>query len=51
MSSNDAEMADADSQIIKPQAYTPALDASNWPLLLKDYHKRKFLNRRVSFKE
>lgn len=27
---------------IKPQAVTPALDASNWPLLLKNYDKRMF---------
>jgi len=25
---------------IKPQATTPALDTSNWPLLLKNYEKR-----------
>lgn len=25
---------------IKPQAVTPALDTSNWPLLLKNYDKR-----------
>jgi hypothetical protein len=25
---------------IKPQATTPALDTSNWPLLLKNYDKR-----------
>jgi len=27
---------------IKPQAVTPAVDTSNWPLLLKNYDKRKF---------
>lgn len=26
---------------IKPQAATPALDTSNWPLLLKNYDKRE----------
>ncbi|KEZ39922.1 hypothetical protein SAPIO_CDS8889 [Scedosporium apiospermum] len=28
-----------DEQIIKPQASTPALDTSDWPLLLKNYSK------------
>jgi H/ACA ribonucleoprotein complex subunit 4 len=28
---------------IKPQAVTPAIDTSSWPLLLKNYDKRKFL--------
>lgn len=27
---------------IKPEASTPALDTSTWPLLLKNYDKRKF---------
>lgn len=27
---------------IKPEATTPALDTSTWPLLLKNYDKRKF---------
>lgn len=27
---------------IKPQAATPQLDTSSWPLLLKNYDKRKF---------
>jgi H/ACA ribonucleoprotein complex subunit 4 len=29
-----------DEYSIKPQATTPALDTSNWPLLLKNYEKR-----------
>jgi hypothetical protein len=29
-----------DEYSIKPQAVTPALDTSNWPLLLKNYDKR-----------
>lgn len=29
-----------DEFAIKPQAVTPALDTSNWPLLLKNYDKR-----------
>jgi len=29
-----------DDQFIKPQATTPAIDSSDWPLLLKNYHKR-----------
>ena len=28
---------------IKPEASTPALDTSSWPLLLKGYDKRKTL--------
>ena len=32
-----------DEQIIKPQASTPALDTSDWPLLLKNYSKRTSL--------
>lgn len=27
---------------IKPQATTPSLDTSQWPLLLKNYDKREF---------
>lgn len=27
---------------IKPQAAVPQLDTSSWPLLLKNYDKRKF---------
>lgn len=27
---------------IKPQAVTPALDTSSWPLLLKNYDKREW---------
>jgi hypothetical protein len=30
-----------DEFTIKPQASTPQLDTSNWPLLLKNYDKRK----------
>ena len=26
---------------IKPQAVTPAIDTSSWPLLLKNYEKRE----------
>lgn len=26
---------------IKPQAVTPSLDTSDWPLLLKNYDKRE----------
>jgi len=33
-----------DEQIIKPQASTPALDTSDWPLLLKNYSKRTSLD-------
>jgi len=28
---------------IKPEAVTPAVDTSTWPLLLKNYDKREFL--------
>jgi hypothetical protein len=30
-----------DEHTIKPQAVTPALDTSSWPLLLKNYDKRE----------
>lgn len=33
--------ADDDEYTIKPQAVTPQLDTSTWPLLLKNYDKRK----------
>lgn len=29
-----------EEHIIKPQAVTPAVDTSSWPLLLKNYDKR-----------
>lgn len=32
-----ANSAEEDEQIIKPQASTPAVDTSDWPLLLKNY--------------
>lgn len=31
-----------DEYTIKPQAVTPALDTSSWPLLLKNYDKREW---------
>lgn len=39
---------------IKPQAVTPAIDTSSWPLLLKNYDKRtwkvwKKMNGRLTF--
>jgi H/ACA ribonucleoprotein complex subunit 4 len=30
-----------DDQIIKPEAITPTLDTSNWPLLLKNWDQCK----------
>lgn len=30
-----------DEYTIKPQASTPAVDTSSWPLLLKNYDKRE----------
>lgn len=30
-----------EEHVIKPQAATPAVDTSSWPLLLKNYEKRK----------
>jgi H/ACA ribonucleoprotein complex subunit 4 len=30
-----------EEHIIKPQATTPAVDTSEWPLLLKNYDNRK----------
>jgi H/ACA ribonucleoprotein complex subunit 4 len=32
-----------DEQVIKPQAVVPAVDTSDWPLLLKNYDKRMYL--------
>jgi hypothetical protein len=32
---------DENEQVIKPQTLVPAVDTSNWPLLLKNYDKRK----------
>lgn len=29
---------------IKPEAATPSISTSDWPLLLKDYDKRMFLS-------
>ena len=29
---------------IKPEASTPALDTSSWPLLLKNYNKREIVS-------
>ena len=37
---------DEDDQIIKPEAVTPALDTSSWPLLLKNWDQRMKLTRR-----
>lgn len=31
-----------DDQIIKPEAVTPAVDTSEWPLLLKNWNKCTF---------
>lgn len=37
---------------IKPEAVTPAVDTSSWPLLLKNYDKRKsFLFLLLSLRE
>lgn len=35
-----AGAAEEDEQIIKPQATAPAVDTSEWPLLLKNYERR-----------
>lgn len=32
--------AEEEEQIIKPQAVAPAVNTSDWPLLLKNYEKR-----------
>lgn len=37
-----AGSAEEEEQVIKPQAVTPAVDTSTWPLLLKNYDKRAF---------
>jgi H/ACA ribonucleoprotein complex subunit 4 len=33
--------AEEDEYTIKPQAVTPAIDTSSWPLLLKNYDRRE----------
>lgn len=33
-----------EEHIIKPQAVTPAIDTSKWPLLLQNYDKRTSLS-------
>lgn len=33
---------DGQDYAIKPQAVTPSIDTSSWPLLLKNYDKREF---------
>jgi H/ACA ribonucleoprotein complex subunit 4 len=35
------EAKDGEDYSIKPQAVTPSIDTSSWPLLLKNYDKRK----------
>jgi H/ACA ribonucleoprotein complex subunit 4 len=30
-----------EDQVIKPQAFAPPVDTSDWPLLLKNYSSRK----------
>jgi H/ACA ribonucleoprotein complex subunit 4 len=35
------KVAEEEDYSIKPQAATPALDTSTWPLLLKNYDKRE----------
>ena len=32
--------AEEDEQVIKPQATTPTVNTSDWPLLLKNYERR-----------
>lgn len=38
---NKKKAQEQEEHIIKPQATTPAVDTSEWPLLLKNYDKRK----------
>ena len=35
-----AGAAEEDEQVIKPQAVAPAVNTSDWPLLLKNYERR-----------
>ncbi|KAL6509078.1 centromere/microtubule-binding protein cbf5 [Orobanche gracilis] len=39
MTKEDDEKTDAVDYLIKPQSYTPAVDTSQWPILLKNYDK------------
>lgn len=46
-SSKAPDAMDVDAQVIVPQSHVPTLDTSNWPLLLKNYHKCTFLKLQV----
>ena len=35
--------------VIKPESVTPSLDASKWPLLLKNYDRLNVRSRRIGF--
>lgn len=37
-------LKEEEEHTIKPQAVTPAVDTSSWPLLLKNYDKRECQN-------
>lgn len=38
---NKKKVEEQEEHIIKPQATTPAVDTSQWPLLLKNYDNRE----------
>ncbi|XAR60578.1 tRNA pseudouridine(55) synthase [Bertholletia excelsa] len=38
-SQNDVEAADTGDYLIKPQSFTPSVDTSQWPILLKNYDR------------
>lgn len=42
MSKEVAVVKGEDEYTIKPQAVTPAIDTTSWPLLLKNYEKREY---------
>ena len=41
MADEDASKRKEEELVIKPQALVPTVDTSEWPLLLKNYDKRK----------
>jgi H/ACA ribonucleoprotein complex subunit 4 len=43
MAEPEATQTPQDEFAIKPQTVIPALDTSNWPLLLRNYDKRALL--------
>lgn len=41
------KQSDSDEMVIKPEAVTPAVDTSSWPLLLKNWDQRMLSSSRA----